>query len=62
MALVGGGWSRSEEQVEREKVLSVGPLGPGPHLPGQVRCWARGPFLAPVCAFSPLRVYVFTYF
>ena len=33
--------------MEGEKGLSVGPPGPGAstYLPGQVRCWARGPFL-----------------
>ena len=40
--------------MEREKVLSVGPLGPGAVIylcrPGVT--WARAPFLAPVCAGS----------
>ena len=46
---------------EREGA-QCGASGPGARLPGQVRCWARGPFLVPICAFSPLRVYMFTYF
>ena len=38
--------------MEREKVLSVGPPGPGAsiYLQGQVRCCAHAHFLVPVCS------------
>ena len=40
--------------MEREKVLSVGPPGPGAfiHLCRPGVTWAHAPFLVPVCAES----------
>ena len=48
MVLVSGGWSRSEEQVQREETGSgVVPPGPGASIypPGSGQTWAHGHFL-----------------